>query len=85
MNFFKGIVVNFLLNNKRIQDSPQLTNFLKNNSAFKQAAYKIHDTKENIKSKLWDQIEKEIEEEERKQVEETKRIDYKRNGKNDRV
>lgn len=85
MNFLKVILSNFLLNNKHIQDNPQLTNFLKNNQTFKNAAYKIHDTKQNIKTRLWDKIEKEIEEEESKQLEETKRIGHRKGGKNDRI
>lgn len=44
-------------------DIPEVTNYLKNNETFKKNAMKLHNNKENIKSKFWSKIDSMLQEE----------------------
>ena len=59
MNFIKNLF-KFISFGKQIgqnnQDIKPLTEFLKNNDIFIKSSLKVHNSKENLKRKLWDKL-----------------------------
>jgi hypothetical protein len=54
---FKNFLKFFVNNRNNVEDLAPLTEFLKKNSFFKNAALKIHYTKEGVKNKVYDSME----------------------------
>lgn len=54
---FKNFFRFFVNNGKNVEDIAPLTEYLKKNSLFKNAALKIHYTKEGVKNKVYDSME----------------------------